>query len=134
MTTGAPRRILVIEDNEDAREMLRALLQGAGHSVRVAGDGESGIIEAMAFRPDVALIDVGLPGISGYDVARQLRKEDWGHTVRLIAVTGYGQPEDRRRATDAGFDDHLVKPVDADQLAKALVLPDREDGERSGSS
>jgi len=117
--TGAPRRVLVIEDHDDAREMLRNLLLLLGHEVHEACDGASGIEEARRLRPDAALIDIGLPGIDGYEVARRIRAEVPG--ARLVAVTGYGQPEDRERALDAGFDVHLVKPIDPEQLQRLLA-------------
>jgi signal transduction histidine kinase/ActR/RegA family two-component response regulator len=119
---GSPRRVLIVEDNEDAREMLRRLLELAGHDVRAAVDGPSGVTAALALVPDVALIDLGLPGLDGYEVARRIRASV-GAAIRLVALTGYGQQEDRARACDAGFDAHLVKPVDVAQLAAALGPP-----------
>jgi len=116
---GPARRVLVIEDNDDAREMLRNVLVLLGHEVHEAHDGASGIEQARRVRPDAALIDIGLPGIDGYEVARRIRSELPG--ARLAAVTGYGQPEDRERALAAGFDEHLVKPVDPDQLQRVLA-------------
>jgi CheY-like chemotaxis protein/anti-sigma regulatory factor (Ser/Thr protein kinase) len=115
---GVARRVLVVEDNDDAREMLRNLLRLLGHEVHEARDGASGVDEARRLRPDVALIDIGLPGIDGYEVARRIRADVPG--ARLVAVTGYGQPEDRERTRAAGFDVHLVKPVDPDQLQEVL--------------
>jgi signal transduction histidine kinase/CheY-like chemotaxis protein len=117
-TAHPRRRILVAEDNDDAREVLRALLESVGHLVYVAKTGEAAIDEAVQHRPDVVLLDIGLPGLDGYDVARRIRY--LGGTMRLIALTGYGQPEDRRRSEAAGFDAHLVKPVDGDELARVL--------------
>jgi PAS domain S-box-containing protein len=118
--TKAPaRRVLVVEDNDDAREMLRNLLQLFGHDVHEARDGASGVEEARRVRPDAALIDIGLPGIDGYEVARRIRADVPG--ARLVALTGYGQPEDRERALAAGFDVHLVKPVDPEQLQRLLA-------------
>jgi signal transduction histidine kinase/ActR/RegA family two-component response regulator len=117
---GKGRKILVIEDQADARRALQRLLQLWGHQVDVAEDGVRGVEAAMRNPPELALIDVGLPGLDGYEVARRLRKA-MGRSVRLVALTGYGQPEDRERAFDAGFDMHLVKPVDRDQLGDAIV-------------
>jgi len=114
-------RILVAEDNADTREILRTMLEGDGHEVYVAGDGPSGLETARAVRPDVALIDIGLPGLDGYEVGRQIRQEEHGKFIRLVAVTGYGQAGDRARSRDAGFDVHLVKPVAPEQLRGALV-------------
>jgi signal transduction histidine kinase/ActR/RegA family two-component response regulator len=116
---GKGKRILVIEDQADARRALQRLLQIWGHEVDVAEDGVRGVDAATANPPQIALIDVGLPGLDGYEVARRLRSA-MGKSIRLVALTGYGQPEDRERAFDAGFDMHLVKPVDREQLSDAL--------------
>ncbi len=116
----ASRRILIIEDNPDGRETLRLLLQLRHHKVEVAVDGKEGVNKALANRPEVALVDIGLPILDGYQVARQLRKA-FGAGIRLIAMTGYGQFHDSRRAKEAGFDHHLIKPVDPDQLQELLV-------------
>jgi signal transduction histidine kinase/ActR/RegA family two-component response regulator len=116
---GPRRRILVVEDNADAREMLRLLLELDGHEVYGAADGPGGLEAAEHLRPDVALIDVGLPGFDGYELARRLRTAV-GAAIHLVALTGYGQPEDRRRAHEAGFDAHLVKPVDPGALHAAI--------------
>ncbi len=115
------RRVLVVEDNDDAREMLRVLLTLAGHSVHEAGDGRTGIAVAAETGPEVALIDVGLPGLDGYEVARRIRATPGGASMRLIAITGYGQSDDRRRALDAGFDAHLTKPVQSERLLAAIA-------------
>jgi signal transduction histidine kinase/CheY-like chemotaxis protein len=112
--------ILVIEDNPDGREILRVMLEEDGHQIRAAEDGRSGVELARATRPDVALVDIGLPGLDGYEVARQIRRE-LGTSIRLIAVTGYGQADDRRKSRDAGFDAHLVKPVAPEALRGALA-------------
>jgi PAS domain S-box-containing protein len=114
-------RVLIVEDNADARESLQLLLELAGHEVETAEDGPGGLRKMATFGPDVALIDVGLPGIDGYEVARQLREMPQGKATRLIALTGYGQAEDRRRALAAGFDVHITKPVDPDQLQRLLT-------------
>jgi signal transduction histidine kinase/PAS domain-containing protein/ActR/RegA family two-component response regulator len=119
---GPARHVLVVDDNVDGRDALRALLELGGHRVDVAEDGPSGIDVARRVAPDVALIDIGLPGLDGYQVAQALRAAE-GRRIRLIAITGYGQPEDRQRALDAGFDAHLVKPVDVDELARVLAEP-----------
>ncbi len=114
-----PQRILVIEDNEDAREMLCNLLRLSGHEVHVADDGAAGVEAARVWRPEAALIDIGLPGMDGYEVARRIRETV--PKARLVAVTGYGQPEDRERALAAGFEAHLVKPVDPEELDRLLA-------------
>jgi CheY-like chemotaxis protein len=115
----AGRSILIIEDHDDAREALRALLELEGHHVAAAATGPRGLEMATQHPPEVALVDIGLPEVDGYEVARRLR----GLGARcpyLIALTGYGQPDDVKRARDAGFDAHLLKPVDPDALASAL--------------
>ena len=119
-STGAARHVLVIEDNADAREMLRMALELDGHRVETAADGVSGVDAALRTTPDLVLVDIGLPGLDGYAVARRLRAA-LGHRVTLVALTGYGQSEDRRRTSEAGFDAHLVKPVDPDVLSRALT-------------
>jgi signal transduction histidine kinase/CheY-like chemotaxis protein len=118
---GGRRRVVIVEDNVDAREMLRLALELSGHEVHEADDGPSGLATILRLRPDVALVDVGLPEFDGYEVARQIRKTA-GTTIRLIALTGYGQPDDRRQALEAGFDAHLVKPVEPEILQAAIVM------------
>jgi len=126
-TTAAPtttvrrRRILIVEDNDDAREMLRVQLTLAGHVVHEAADGPAAVEAATALTPDIALIDIGLPGFDGYEVARRIRAGTAGKSVRLIALTGYGQAEDVLRAADAGFDGQLTKPASAERLAAAIA-------------
>ena len=111
------RRVLIVEDHEDARESLRLMLELAGHDVETAGDGPSGLETLLSYRPDVALIDVGLPGIDGYDVARRARP--LVPETFLVALTGYGQADDQRQAR-AAFDVHITKPVDPDRLERLL--------------
>jgi len=120
-----PRRVLVVEDNDDAREMLSILLAQDGHEVHVAHDGPSGLRAALSFRPDVGLLDVGLPGFDGYALARSIRAHDEGKEIYLVALTGYGQSEDRLRSAEAGFDDHVVKPLAVNQLALLLQRANR---------
>jgi PAS domain S-box-containing protein len=118
------RSILVVEDNDDARQMLAAMLALGGHVVRAARDGHTGLALAAAAAPDVALIDVALPDIDGYEVARRLRAAPIARGARrmgLVAVTGFGQEEDQRRAFEAGFDAHLVKPVSAERLEQVIA-------------
>jgi signal transduction histidine kinase/CheY-like chemotaxis protein len=116
-----PTRILVVEDNDDARESLCLLLALDGHEVTAAGSGEDGLDRAQAHEFSIALVDLGLPGIDGFEVARRLRATSRGSEVRLVAISGYGQPMDRQRALAAGFDAHLVKPVDTDHLRSVLA-------------
>ena len=110
------RRVLVVEDSADARESLRLLLEMAGHEVDTSEDAADTLEKVKVFQPDVALIDIGLPGMDGYRLAQALRERPHPRPLRLIALTGYGQAEDRRKALDAGFDLHLTKPVDPDRL------------------
>ena len=116
----AKPNILLIEDNDDGREMMAMMLSCYGYEVRSAADGLQGIETAQSYRPDVALVDIGLPGIDGYEVARRLRANADTSGIRLIALTGYGLAEDQRRVLEAGFNMHLVKPVDIESLMKAI--------------
>ncbi|MEO6195077.1 MAG: response regulator [Thermoanaerobaculia bacterium] len=111
-----PRRVLVVEDNRDAAESLGLFLELCGFGVTLAYNGPEGLEAAKSVRPDIVLCDIGLPGMDGFQVASALRQDPATADVRLIAVTGYGQEEDRRRALAAGFDIHLVKPVDPEKL------------------
>ena len=113
-------RVLVVDDHVDAAETLAMLLRLGGHEVRVAHDADSALAAGEGFAPQVALLDIGLPGVDGHELARRLRARPWGRGVRLVALTGWGQPGDRQRAADAGFDEHLVKPVDPERLEAAL--------------
>ena len=115
------RRILLVEDNADTREVTRLVLELAGHEVHEAADGPSGLAALLRLRPDIAIVDIGLPGLDGYDVARQVRSHPAAADVLLVALTGYGQREDRERALNAGFDMQLVKPVDPLRLADILA-------------
>jgi CheY-like chemotaxis protein len=112
--------VLVVDDNRDAAQTLGLLLELCGHEVRVAHDGREALAIAEAFRPDAVLLDIGLPELDGYAVARALRGEGWARDLELIALTGWGQDEDRQKARDAGFDRHLTKPVDPDALQRLL--------------
>lgn len=108
---GVSRRILVADDDPDGMESLAILLRAAGHEVRVASDGPSTLEVASDFRPHVVFLDVGMPGMDGYETARQLRQMDGLEKTLLVALTGYGRALDRQRAHDAGFDEFLVKPA-----------------------
>ena len=118
---SAAKRILVVDDNRDAAETMAAILKAWGHTVESAFDGLAGVSAAIAFRPQIVLLDIGLPKLNGYDVARRLKRLPGLGDVFLIAITGYGQEEDRRQARDAGFDMHLVKPVDPGTLMKTIA-------------
>ncbi|HKY36665.1 MAG TPA: hybrid sensor histidine kinase/response regulator [Polyangiaceae bacterium] len=115
------RRVLVVDDNDDAADMLALMLQNAEYDTSKASDGPSALAAAEAWTPDVVILDIGLPGMSGYDVARELRRRGSQRRLELIALTGWGSHEDKQKAIDAGFDVHLTKPVDADKLYGALA-------------
>ncbi len=121
MSIAHKARILVVDDNRDAAESLQMLLQLAGHEVRVAYDGPQALDTFAAHRPDVVFLDIGLPRINGYEVARTIRAQAPGRATLLVALTGWGQEEDQHRAEQAGFDHHLVKPVEYEQLADLLA-------------
>jgi signal transduction histidine kinase/ActR/RegA family two-component response regulator len=128
--SGRAPRILVVDDNEDAAELLAYALSGRGYSTRIAHDGPQALVVAGDFSPDVAVLDIGLPVMDGYELAHRLRASPGVRKVRLVALTGYGQAEDARRAREAGFEEHLVKPVDFKRL-DALVtrlLQERDAG------
>lgn len=115
-----PRRVLLIEDNADAREMLRMMLEFAGHAVYDAPDGVRGLELLNVVRPDVAIIDIGLPVMDGYQVAMRIREQPHGRGMLLLALTGYGSVEDTQRSAAHGFDHHLVKPIDPDRLTSLI--------------
>ncbi len=132
LAAGAPaagRRILVVDDNRDSAASLALLLELTGNEVRTAHDGLEAVAAAAEQRPDVVLMDIGMPVLNGYDAARRIHAEPWSEGMVLVAVTGWGQEEDRRRTTEAGFDGHLVKPVDYTAFLKLLAaLPARAPG------
>jgi CheY-like chemotaxis protein len=113
--------VLVIEDNPDAREALQMLLELEGHEVAIAADGPAGVELAGRFHPDLVLLDIGLPGENGYEVARRLAEHPARSRMRLVALTGYGQESDRLRSREAGFDLHLVKPLELARLRELLA-------------
>jgi two-component system, sensor histidine kinase len=115
------RHILIIEDNQDFRDGVRILLESWGHRVEEAADGGRGLQIFHVSRPEIILVDLGLPDLDGYEVARAVRSAPGGDALLLVAITGYGQPNDRRRAKEVGFDAHLTKPVDPDELARVLL-------------
>ena len=115
-----PERVLVVDDNFDSANTMAMLMQSFGHESRVCHDGVEALREAIDYEPDVVLLDIGLPGLSGYEVARRIRMEPWGSTALLIAVTGWGHEEDKRRALEAGFDYHMTKPLSLEDLKSTL--------------
>ena len=114
-------RILVVDDNRDGADSLSDMLRIMGNDTRTAYDGEDGVDMAGAFRPDVILLDIGLPKLNGYEACRSIREQSWGNDVVMIAVTGWGRDDDRSRSRDAGFDHHMVKPVDPQALMDMLA-------------
>jgi CheY-like chemotaxis protein len=121
---GTPaRRILVVDDNRDGADSLAMMLRVLGHDTRTAYDGVQAIEAAEKYRPEVVLLDIGLPRMNGYEVCRHVREQAWGEGMLIVAVTGWGQDDDRRRSREAGFDHHLVKPVDPDRLLALLASP-----------
>jgi CheY-like chemotaxis protein len=113
-------RILIVDDNQDGADSLADVLQLMGNDTATAYDGQEGVDAADRLRPDVILLDIGLPRLNGYEAARRIRGQEWGRHPVLIAVTGWGQDEDRRRSQEAGFDHHMVKPVRFEQIEEIL--------------
>lgn len=136
--SGPKRRILVADDLPDSVDSLAMMLREAGHDVQTAFDGFEAIQAAASFRPNVAILDIGMPKLNGYEVAVYLRNQPWGEDMVLIALTGWGQEDDKRRAKDAGFDHHLTKPVEVAVLRKLLVptnsKPNGEETPRVGGA
>jgi CheY-like chemotaxis protein len=122
------RRVLVVDDNVDAAETLALMLKLHGHHVETAHDGMDALRVAPVFVPHVILLDLGMPNLNGYETANRIRSQPWGRDMALVALTGWGQPKDRKRTVEAGFDAHLVKPVDQNTLLKTLheVVAPRE--------
>ena len=146
MTTGMPlessesgtfaespgrRRVLLVDDHRDSRRMLGLMLELSGHQVLEAGEGRAAVSLATSERPDVAIVDISLPGIDGYEVARRIRAHPGTRDIVLIALTGYGHEEDLRCALEAGFDLHLVKPVESGRLADAVAQARRVERRRA---
>jgi len=119
-----PRRILVVDDNRDSADSLATLLKLTGHDVYTANDGLEAVEAAAVLQPDLILLDIGMPRLNGYEAARRIREQPRRSVLTLVALTGWGQAEDRSRSEDAGFDAHLVKPVDLVALTKLLAESD----------
>ncbi len=120
-TAARPHRVLIVDDNEDAAETLRLLIKSiGGGDVRTASNGPDALAAAASLRPDVVLLDLGMPGMDGYELARRMRAESWGKEALLVALTGWGQEQHRRRSQEAGFDRHMIKPADAEALRSVL--------------
>ena len=123
--------VVIVDDDANVREAVCALLALGGHRVDEAGNGERAVELALTRQPDVMLIDIGLPGLDGYEVARRIRGARLRRPPFLVALTGYGRAEDRRRARDAGFDEYLVKPADAEEIDRVVAAARFRDLERS---
>ncbi len=117
------RRLLIVDDLRDSADTLAMLMRIHGHEAETAYDGEAAVAAAERFRPDVVLLDLGMPGLDGYGACRRIRSQPWGRGILLVALTGWGQEADRRRTEEAGFDHHLVKPVDPAALKELLAAP-----------
>ncbi|HEX7334068.1 MAG TPA: ATP-binding protein [Pyrinomonadaceae bacterium] len=124
-TSSAPRRILVVDDNVDSAESMAMMLELSGHAVVMAHDGAEAVELAKQFQPDVAFLDLGMPKLNGYEAARSIREQPWGRQMLLVALTGWGQEDDKRRTREAGFDAHIVKPIDFAVLEKLLATDER---------
>jgi CheY-like chemotaxis protein len=123
--SAGSRRILVVDDSSDSAESLALWLRLQRHEVRTAGDGPSALEEAQRFRPEIAVLDIGLPRMDGYELARRLRKQEWARGMVLVAMTGWAQEHDKRLASEAGFDQHLTKPVAVESIARIIATAGR---------
>ena len=115
------RRVLVVDDNEDIALSMSMILKKIGHTVAVANDGEHAVAMAESFRPDVILMDIGMPRMNGYEACATIRKTEHGKRIHIIAVSGWGQEEDRKKSQDAGFDGHVVKPMEKATLERVIA-------------
>ena len=113
-------RVVIVDDNHDSADSLAMLMQLTGNKTYMAHDGVEAVEAVEKYRPEVLLLDIGLPGLDGHEVCRRVRQQPWGKDIIVIALTGWGQEDDRRKSEEAGFDGHLVKPVDFEQLSQAL--------------
>jgi CheY-like chemotaxis protein len=120
--SASSRRVLVVDDNRDAAESLGMLLEIENCTVAIAFDGLQALEKVETFKPDIALLDIGMPGMNGYELARRIRETRRGREMLLVALTGWGQADDKKRAADAGFDQHLTKPVDPDLLSRVIAF------------
>ena len=115
------RRVLIVDDNQDAATTLALILKLTGHEAHIRFDGQTGVEAAESLRPQVVILDISMPGMDGYQACRFIREQPWGKPVLLVALSGYGQEDHKRRSTEAGFDAHLVKPVDLTTLKELLA-------------
>jgi CheY-like chemotaxis protein len=122
---GSSRRVLVADDNRDGADIMALLLQQDGYVVSVAHSGPEALAVAAQDKPQIAILDIGMPGMNGYEVAQRIRAHGWGANMLLIALTGWGQEDDKRKALEAGFDHHLIKPIDPDALEALMAAADK---------
>jgi len=134
MTRTPSRRVLIVDDNRDAAVSLAAMLNFMGNETQTAHDGYEALDVAASFRPDLVMLDIGMPRLSGYDTARRIREQPWGRVMVLVALTGWGQEEDRRKSKDAGFDSHLVKPIEPGAMERLLAGLPRPPGPHSAAA
>ncbi|HVY38455.1 MAG TPA: response regulator [Polyangia bacterium] len=134
VNAGVSRRILLVDDNEDAAELLSMLLVDAGHTVEIAHDAATALSLAAGLAPDVALLDIGLPVMDGYQLGSELRRRLGAQTPALVALTGYGQEKDRQRTAAAGFAAHLVKPIDPEHLLTVIEGLVKPAGDAAGTA
>lgn len=125
-TEEAKIRVLIVDDNNAAAKMLSMVVKLMGNEVRVASDGLEAIEIAEEFRPDVVLMDIGMPRMNGNEAARHIRQQSWGQDILMIALTGWGQDEDKRQTKEAGFNHHLVKPADPAELRQLIASASKE--------
>jgi CheY-like chemotaxis protein len=125
LTAERVRRVLIVDDVKDNADSLAALLKALGHQVHAVYDGAAAIEVANTVRPEVVLLDLGMPGMDGFEVCRQLRRQSWGKTTLIVALTGWGQEGDRVRTEDAGFDHHIIKPAELNRLTRLLHAANR---------
>jgi len=118
------RRVLVVDDNVGAARLLSIFVKALGHEVQTASNGQEAVERGRVFEPEIVIMDIGMPVMDGYQAARMIRSEAWGKGITLIALTGWGQDDDKQKAWDAGFDRHLVKPVEPDTILAELTVPD----------
>jgi CheY-like chemotaxis protein len=119
--TAVKRRVLVADDNADSALSLAMILKFMGHETQTAHDGLTALELAETFRPEVAILDLGMPRLNGYELCHRIRQQPWGKSMLLVALTGWGQEDDRRRTQEAGFDHHIVKPIDTATLQRLLA-------------
>jgi CheY-like chemotaxis protein len=123
--SSAPSRVLVVDDNQDAAFSMSLILRKQGHTVEIAHDGVEAVTKAEHFLPKVIFMDIGMPRMNGYEACKAMREAPWGKDIHIVALSGWGQAEDRKRSDEAGFDEHIVKPIDRNTLVRLMNEPPR---------